>query len=300
MTLSSAARLAASIPVILGLAGCTVQFDADERQDREEKRFSVSGPPEVRVITFDGSVELRSWDRDEVLVEIEKRGMNDEALRSIEVRADQQGDRIEVEATRSGGSERFVGFGVHVSPRARLLVTVPRQVGLLHARSGDGAIRADRLEGRIELRTSDGSVRADEITGRLEVDTGDGSITVGAMDGEAVLTTRDGGVSLSGRLQAVRIRTGDGSITLRAEPGSTIAPDWSMSTGDGSVAVYLPEGFNADVDAETRDGRLRSDFDLGGADGDSRRRRSLRGTIGDGGAPLRIRTGDGSISLRSW
>jgi hypothetical protein len=287
-------------PLVVALVGCTVRFDAEEQLARDEKRFTVTGPPEVRVTTFDGSIELRSWDRDEVLVEIERRGVDDEALESMEVRAEQQGNRVDVDVRRPARTRGFVGIGMHVSPRARLLVTVPRQVALLQARSGDGAIRADRLGGRIELRTGDGSVRVEEIEGHLQVDTGDGSITIADVDGEVTLATRDGGINVSGRLAGLRAKTGDGSITVRAEAGSVVDQEWSLSTGDGSVVVYLPGGFNAEVDAETRDGRVRSDVDLGDTREQSRRRRSVRGRIGEGGSVLRIRTGDGSISLRSW
>lgn len=300
MRYARAWKLSLAAFLAVALAGCTVRFDTEEQRAREEKRFTVTGPPEVRVATFDGAIELRSWDRDEVLVEIEKRGMDDEVLQAMEVRAEQEGNRIEVDVRGSGRSDRFVGIGIHISPSARLLVTVPRQVSVLHARSGDGSIKADRLEGQIELRTEDGSVRAEEIKGRLQIETGDGSITVGDVDGELVLVTRDGGISVSGRLASLRAKTGDGSITVRADAGSVVDPDWSLSTGDGSVAVYLPAGFSAELDAETRDGRVRSDFDLGDTDEDSRRRRAVRARLGAGGSVLRIRTGDGSISLRSW
>ena len=301
MMRTCARRVAAAIPLgCILLAGCTVRFDAEEQLGREEKRFKVSGPPEVRVATFDGSIELRSWERDEVLVEIEKRGMDEQALQSMEVRADQQGDRIEVDVRRPSGRDGFVGIGIHMSPRARLLVTVPRRVTLLHARSGDGTIRADRIEGRVELRTRDGRVQADEMKGQIDVDTADGSIAVNDVDGDLVLVTRDGGINVSGRLAALRAKTGDGSITVRADAGGPTAADWSISTGDGGVVMYLPRGFNAELDAETRDGRIRSDFEVGDIHDDSRRRRSLRGRIGDGGPIVRIRTGDGSIHLRHW
>jgi hypothetical protein len=41
--------------------------------EREEKRFPVSGRPDLSLSTFDGSVEIRAWDRPEILVVIEKR-----------------------------------------------------------------------------------------------------------------------------------------------------------------------------------------------------------------------------------
>jgi DUF4097 and DUF4098 domain-containing protein YvlB len=280
-------------------SGCTVRVDTEERLAREEKRFQVTGAPEVRLSTFDGSVEVRSWDRPEVLVEVEKRAGEEDQLTSIEVRAKQDGNRIDVDVVRPSGRDTFVGFGIHISPQAKLIVSVPRRA-TIEARSGDGAIRADHLDGRVTLRTSDGSVRATSIKGELDVESRDGSITIDDADGIVRLSTGDGGITSSGRYDSLKVKSGDGSVTVRADRGSHLESDWSITTDDGSVAVYLPEQFAAELDAQTGDGTVRSDFDVQGGQPDERHRRVLRGRIGAGGNLLRIRTGDGSIRLRNW
>ena len=101
------------------------------------------------------------------------------------------------------------------------------------------------------------------------------------------------------------MHTGDGSIVYRADHGSRIDDDWEISTGDGSVSIYLPSGFNADLDAHTGDGRIRNDLDVSstaaatGHDSDDRDRRTLRGKLGQGGRRLKVQTGDGSITLKA-
>jgi hypothetical protein len=98
----------------------------------------------------------------------------------------------------------------------------------------------------------------------------------------------------------VRVRTGDGSVAIHAAPGSTAASDWDVSTGDDSVTLELPDGFNAEVDAHTGDGRVRlQDVTLSNVSG-RLSERSVRGTLGSGGKLLRLRTGDGSITLRRF
>lgn len=280
-------------------AGCTISMDAEEHTAREEKRFPVSGVADVYVSTFDGPIEVRSWDRAEVLVEVEKRAQDEAALKSIEVRAEKQGNRVQVEAVRPAGRDKFVGIGIHISTQAKLIVSIPREA-MLEARSGDGSIRAEHLQGRITLRTSDGSVRATAIKGELDIESGDGSITVDDAEGILKVSTGDGGITSSGRFDAVRVKTGDGSVTIRADRGSEMKGDWSITTEDGAVALYLPEGFNGELDARTGDGVVRSEFNVQGAEPDEHNRRSLRGKLGSGGNLLRIRTGDGSISLRNW
>ena len=287
-------------------AGCVVNVDTQAEIVREEKRFTVAGTPELHLTTFDGSIEIQSWDKSEVLVEIEKRGPTRESVDALDIRTAQNGARIELEVKKPR-SESFSGVGIHRTATAKLIVSLPRHSNIV-ASSGDGSINIERVNGRIELRTGDGSIRATEVSGDVAVNTGDGSVTVNHAEGRLEIETGDGGVTVNGRHTRVKIHTGDGSITYRAEPESRMDEDWEITTGDGGVTVYLPRSFNAQLDAHTGDGSIRNELQIDGQDqvendkdGEDRdeRRRTLRGRLGDGGKNLRIRTGDGSIRLRS-
>ena len=54
--------------------GCNVTVDSHSEVQREEKRFTVTGTPDLRLTTFDGSIQIQSWDKPDVLVEIESSG----------------------------------------------------------------------------------------------------------------------------------------------------------------------------------------------------------------------------------
>jgi len=147
------------------------------------------------------------------------------------------------------------------------------------------------------IQTNGLSKFTNDVGGTLAVQTGDGSVTLEETDGDLDVSTGDGSVSVSGKPGTLRLHTSDGSITLRAERGTAMKDDWSLSTGDGGVAVYLPSDFAAELDAHTGDGSIRSELDVS-SDGDSGRR-TLKGRIGSGGKVLKIRTGDGSIRLKA-
>lgn len=288
--------LFAGLP-LLAAAGCTVTVDTLQETAREEKRFNVSGVPEVRLSTFDGPIEIRSWDRSEVLIEIEKRAPTKEGLGTIEVVASQNGKVIDVDVPRPK-REALASVRWERSPSARLVVSVPAQTDI-RARTSDGSIRLDGVKGRIELRTGDGSIRIAQASGELTCETGDGSVTVDEAEGRLVVDTGDGGVRVGGKLTAVRLRTNDGAIVYRAQPGTTVADEWDISTGDGSVSLYLPIDISAELDAQTGDGSIRSELSVSGADSENRKR--LRGRLGTaGGKIIRVRTGDGSIRLRPY
>jgi hypothetical protein len=276
-------RLAIPAALVLGVVstGCTVTVDSHSEIFREEKRFPVSGLTDVRVTTFDGAIQVQSWDKPEVLIEVEKRGPSKNAVEGVEVIATQKGNVIELEVKRPR-SESFSGIGIHRTAYARLSVWVPKATNI-RARSGDGAITIERVDGRLELRTGDGSIRATDVSGEMTFDTADGSISV---DGAR------------GRLSA---DTGDGSVTYHAEPGTTMSEPWEITTGDGTVALYLPTEFGAEIDAHTGDGSIVNELAVEGPEAEGpkpRRTRTLKARLGAGGQPLRVRSGDGSIRLK--
>jgi len=285
------------------LTGCVV-VDSEGHINREEKRFTVSGTPELHLTTYDGPIEIHSGeDTKVVVVEIEKRGPTKEALETVRVDTKQDGNRIDVEVRKPEHEVIFFGIG-HMTPSAKLIVTMPRE-GNIVAKSGDGSIRVDRVRGHLQLRTGDGSVRGSEIAGDVTVSTGDGSVTLDSSEGDLDVDTGDGSVRVEGKLTGVKLHTGDGSVTLRAESGSTMKDDWSITTGDGGVVVDLPSSFGAELDAHSSGGSIRSEFRTEGESEDrdssdrESRRHTLRGKIGAGGKTLKIRTGDGSIRLKS-
>jgi hypothetical protein len=301
LCVTSRTLLVSSVAVlVLAAPGCVVSVDREGHIQHIEKRFAVgTAPANVRLDTFDGAVEVRSWDRPEVLIQIDERGQDKAALAKIELRAQQNGGTIEVEV-RHPDRSTFVGVGFFVSTSAKLIASVPRNTNLT-IRTGDGAVTVERVTGRAEIYTRDGSIRATETGGELLAETGDGSVQIEDVTGRVEARTGDGSIRLSGTPGGVRLRSGDGSIVLRIRSGAAMTGDWVVDTGDGSVSVELPEGFAALIDADPGSGgRVRSDLKLENAAGGTREKRTLTGTLGQGGRKLTIRTGDGTVRLTNY
>src|SRR5687768_4409907 len=292
------------------LAGCEVNLNTEGLSARETLTFKVSGQPQVVVDTFDGAIELHSWDRPEVEVEIERRAMEQALIDEIKVDASEKNGVVTVKVTGpSRAQHRGVTIGVHVSPTARLRIAVPRHSNV-QATSGDGSIRAEAIEGKLLLTTSDGSVTGSRLGGDIQIRSGDGSIRLDNVTGTLDLETTDGSIGVEAKPSVLKARTGDGSIRATIEPDTVMAENWDLSTSDGTVVLTLPGAFNGELDAETSDGVVRTTHPLlddvndserrrDGENSDERRerRRMLRSRIGDGGKVLRIRTGDGSIRI---
>jgi hypothetical protein len=135
-------------------------------------------------------------------------------------------------------------------------VRVPYGVGFT-ARTVNGEVNGEGLQGDVDAHTVNGSVRIDT-------------------SGSAVANTVNGSVNVS---------------MGRADwpSGAT------FKTVNGGITLTLPGVFDADLRAETLNGSITSDFPITMTGEMSRRR--VNGRIGNGGRELNLTTVNGSIKL---
>jgi DUF4097 and DUF4098 domain-containing protein YvlB len=251
----------------------------------------------VRLSTFDGSITVRGWDRNEVYVEIEKRGRGKEEVQAIEVLAEQNGRQISIEARQPGPRKYAFGVVTTRTRDARIIASVPATSNVM-LRTGEGALSIERIDGRLELRTTEGNVSGLDLRGELFVHTEDGHIRMEGLDGRCDVASGDGSITVNGRLDALRARTGDGSVVAKLLPGSRVGADWSLSSGEGALVLYLPEDLGAALDAETSRGIVRIDPALSLSAAGDTPRGIFKGTLAGGGHLLRLRTREGAINIK--
>jgi len=240
------------------------------RADEWHKRWPVAGKPELHVSAGDASVEISASDDNVVEATVITRGW---AIGSAGVRITehQSGDRVEIDIKEPGGMH--IMFGEH---SIRLEVRVPReQVSELH--TGDGSIHLHGLHGSVRADTGDGTIQAEDLDGVLEAHTGDGSVHV------------------RGRFDNLQLHTQDGSVEVDALRGSRVQGDWRVQTGDGSVRLSIPRDLALDLEMHTGDGHIHLDLPVTVSGQQSEH--ELLGKLNGGGPVLRVRTGDGSITL---
>ena len=180
---------------------CSIDVRGNEASTREEKRFTVSAtePVDLKIQTFDGTITVRSWDKNEVLVEIERRGPDQSAAEALVVNQTQEGNRIVIEAPNPRNQRNVVTFGSWQSQSVNFTVTAPRRV-TLEARTGDGLIEAHDLQGTIDLNSGDGRIVASNLEGQVKAHTGDGSIDIDQRTGRVDADSGDGSIEIAGRL----------------------------------------------------------------------------------------------------
>jgi len=291
-------------------AAVLAAFAAPQILHAEEvtKSFTVTGRPNVRVETNDGSVRVISGDAKQVEFRVEYQGY--ELGRNLRVDSRQDGDKVELIARVTG--HWGINFGWGHNRRLHIEVRMPQQgdlqvetgdgavetsglSGTINVHTGDGSVKASSLDGTIDLHTSDGGITVDTLKGNIRLRTGDGGIEARNLDGKVEADSGDGHVRLAGRFEALNVKTGDGSVNTKVLPGSKMAADWTLRTGDGSVDMSLPEDFQGNIDATTGDGHISMGVPVTVEGTFSKS--EVRGKMNGGGQTLTIHTGDGSIRL---
>jgi putative adhesin len=154
----------------------------------------------------------------------------------------------------------------------------PGEGGHMHTDKNDVEVSFDvRVPAGVRLiaRTVNGEIEADDLEGPVEAMTVNGSVRV---------TTSS----------YAWAHTVNGSVV--ASLGSTAAPEpLSFYTVNGGIRITLPSGLDADVRAETVNGVIESDFPVTVTGRVSRRR--LHGTIGRGGQRIELETVNGNVGL---
>jgi DUF4097 and DUF4098 domain-containing protein YvlB len=280
-------RRGSALPLLAGVL--VLGSAAGVRAEEVTKTFTVSGHASVKVGTDDGSVRVSTGDIKQVEVRVIYSGYKlDQDLR---VSATQTGDAVEVVAKTT--SKWGFHWGInHTSLRVE--VHMPKDADLT-VNTGDGSVEAESINGNLDVHTGDGSIAVQGAKGEIRLRTGDGSIEGRDLDGRVDVTTGDGHVNLEGRFDVLNIKTGDGSVTARARGGSKVQSGWNIHTGDGSIDLDLPGEIQANLDVTTHDGHISLGIPVTveGTFSTSR----ISGKMNGGGAPIVVRTGDGSIHL---
>jgi hypothetical protein len=131
----------------------------------------------------------------------------------------------------------------------------------------------------------------------LTLKTHNGGINISDVRGRLAFEGMNGGVRLKRVSGEINGRTVNGGIDVELAGLGSDARQMELSTVNGGVTVALPSNYSARVQTETGMGRVQSDFPLPPDAGNSRSRR-MDFTIGSGGPPIHITTGNGSIHLK--
>ena len=257
---------------------------------------------EVDIANTAGQVTVTGWDREQVKVS----GELGSGAERLMFEAD--GRRTEIKVIlprgRSRGSsdlEVMVPKGSRVSINGVSAEIMIRNVeGALRLQTVSGEIDVEVYGEDVEAKTVSGqiTIRGQEVPALLVLNTVSGDADISRIRGELVANSVTGDLDIaSAELARARIRTTNGDIDLSTGLGDGGRVDMEAINGD--LRLDIINDVNAEFDIETFNGSINNDF---GPDAEAVSRytpgKSLRFTQGDGSSRVRIKTLNGTISLR--
>lgn len=121
-----------------------------------------------------------------------------------------------------------------------------------------------------------------------------GSIALQNVRGGTDARTQNGSIALTDVAGTVKGRTQNGSVSVSLQGASWNGEGLDLQTTNGSVRLTVPDGFAAHLETSTRNGRVSVDFPITGEID----RRHVTADLNGGGAPVKVTTVNGSVSIK--
>ena len=148
-------------------------------------------------------------------------------------------------------------------------------------------------EMNLDLTTTNGRVEVEEVSGEVVAHSTNGRIVLRDVEGSVRARTTNGGVKVEGLVGTFDVSTTNGSIEVGWSRSG--AGDCRAHTTNGRIRIELPKDFSAVLDASTTNGKVRTEVPLTIEGTISKRK--VRGTLGEGGPLLKLRTSNGNIDI---
>jgi len=301
-----------------------------------ETRTAKAGGKLIVDVDF-GTIEVVAGDNDKVVlagyrkIDASSKEKEQEYLAAAPITITEEGNEVIVRARREkkGDDLKSWGWHGHSNMDAHYRLSVPATFnanlqtagGDISAKSLTGAIKADtsggdlafdRVHGPINAHSSGGQIEVTACEGAIDVETSGGRIDASGGSGNLIARTSGGAISAKDFAGDTKVETSGGRLDLANIGGklaggtsggsifavlaSPVPGDVTLKTSAGSIKVVAPSNAALDVDAETSVGDVISDLPITTTRAGHER---LKGTINGGGKSLVLRTGAGSIVIKS-
>jgi DUF4097 and DUF4098 domain-containing protein YvlB len=250
----------------------------------------------LAVETFNGSIEISSWDQNTVDISGTKYGPSQRAADDLKVNIDKSPDSVTIRVLRPSERRNNQGarFVIKI-PRGAILDRITTSNGAIRTTDGNGPIHVASFGGTLDAQTSNGSVELLDVDGDVVAHTSNGRIYAERLNGTFEAITSNNGVHADFKRldRPVRVETTNGPVELTLPDG--FSREVRVNTNNSSITLHLPTALNAHVVARTSNSSITTDFDVRMQGEFSKNH--LDANIGSGGALLDLSTSNGAIRL---
>lgn len=243
---------------------------------------SVALPGDGRVLidTYKGSIDVTTWDRDEVSINVLIEADGDQDLVELtEVHIDKSGKSLRIEtdykkAKKARKKGLFGNYSVSL-PLVHYTIRMPRTADL-SIEDYKSEIKIADIDADLDLETYKGEAYVDRVEGELRIDTYKGEVFVSELRG------------------ALHAETYKGEIEAHF---LDFAGSSMVDTYRGEVNLVFPRETGFDLNADLgRRGDIDANFSLTALKQD---KNSYRGEVMGGGPRLKVETYSGTINLKA-
>ena len=295
------------------------------------KTESLARDGKVEIRNVSGSVEVKTWDRNEVKID----ALKVSRANSMD-KAKENAAKVDIVVTRENGILKVETEypkpsvkGLNVSVEYK--ITIPSQAAI-RARTVSGSVTLENIGGKADGDTKSGNVTVMGAKNGTNAQTVSGDVTVSDVTNGAYCKTASGTVEaknvtgnadlkcVSGNVIAENIRgsveaeTVSGSVRLTDISGAEIIEGKTMSgrvvyNGDisssgrysleahsGTVEMTIPSGSAFDLSASTFSGSIKTDFEI--VVSGTLSKKKISGSVNGGGADVRLKTFSGNVHLK--
>jgi len=266
----------------------------------EENTLSTEKGKTLTISTFAGTIDITTWDKNEVSVKVTGNNTADEMM-IFDMSSTSTGVKIDGQK-KSDFKKKSYNVNINYD------IKVPADYNI-DAFTGGGEISVSNLTGSVKVNTSGGNITTNNITGNISGSTAGGNVTITKNTGTLDISTQGGNIKAEGFNGKVTVSTMGGNLVLTGTGGTVnghtgggnITLDFSgknegieLSTMAGNIKLNLPSDIDADADISTLVGKIDTDF----ASADNGKLSSfLKTTINAGGNKLKCTTSAGNISV---
>lgn len=274
------------------------------KTDVVKKRFDID-PGKQAIIDYSGvddDVVIEKHDKNEIVFTFEKELKGHESRRNLEYFEGIQPEisfnnntlEIEIKYPDSHFNLFQLFSGLNVNVRSHLYVPVNTD---LKIKVVDGDMEASGVKGRVLLKTVDGDIGQRDCVGDMELESVDGDIDVKSCTGSLKTHTVDGNVTAAGVFNGVDFKGVDGDGEFALEKGSQLTRDCTFHTVDGNVQLDFSDDMAFQLDFKGGEGEIHFQG-IEFKDVIKEEENYFKGRYGDGKYTIKVRTGDGDLSLK--
>jgi hypothetical protein len=275
-------------------------------QDTIVKSFSVDSKGTLTVDVSVGDVELKTWDKNEVKVIVQRKG-SESILEDHKLSFESTRNSVTI---KSENKTRIWNWGFGKKFSINFIMFVPQQF-YPDIKTSGGDISITDLLSDSKVRTSGGDININNSTGNCDIKTSGGDIKISSNKGNIKASTSGGDIVVKQTKGNVDVSTSGGDIVFKEIDGSVNATTSggdieaeilgenkgvSLSTSGGDIDLKFTSAIKADIECRTSGGSvsLNNNSNFEGTVKSS----SIVGKLNGGGPLIKARSSGGDIDLK--